>query len=373
MSFEFRLPTLEEMRGTPDGMAMLNMIDDDTFRAALMSGCPGSGKTTVSIYRLIRLVAQKKNVHLITFQNMLVKLIQDHVPNGVIDTFNRWYHRHTRNGFDASEPPDSDEMRSEFQNCRLFGDPLDELIIDEGQDLPVCIYESVTEICSRLFVGADNGQRLHPHGASEDMIQQTINELDSYRRFNLGCNFRNTYETYRFARQFIPRRNLAAWDEHILKRLLDSKRNGPLPTVITYRDSVARDRHLLKTLDNADGNIGILCPQGKRNFYAKSGECVDELYGLLTTNDIDASRYYNGIEVPHALENCIVTTYKSAKGLEFDVVIIPRINYFRSIPKEWYVACTRARGRLIIYRDLSDPQEDILAGFEEGTYEAIAL
>jgi superfamily I DNA/RNA helicase len=64
------------MRATPEGLEMLRMIDDDNFRSALISGCPGAGKTTVSIYRLVRLANQQRNVHLVTFQNMLVLAIR---------------------------------------------------------------------------------------------------------------------------------------------------------------------------------------------------------------------------------------------------------------------------------------------------------
>lgn len=373
MPFEFRLPTLEEMRSTPDGMAMINMIDDDDFCTFLLTGCPGSGKTTVAIYRLIRLLRQEKNVHLITFQNMLVTLIRNHVPSGIIDTFHKWYHRHTREGFDVKEPPNAAEMIEALEGTFLSEDPLDELIIDEGQDLPLCVYQSITTVCDRLFVGADNGQKVHVHGASEEAIQSILNQIEPYLRHNLGCNFRNTYETYSFARQFIPPTNLAAWDRHILGRLKDSDRRGPKPIVYTYRNSAVRNTHLVRTVDNLDGNIGVLCPQGERRFNARSGECVDEISDLLSENDIDVTRYYNPLAVPRTLENCIVTTYKSAKGLEFDFVVIPRINYWLSLSTEWYVACTRARGQVIIYRDLSDPQQDALARFEPGTFEEIAI
>ena len=60
--------------------------------------------------------------------------------------------------------------------------------------------------------------------------------------------------------------------------------------------------------------------------------------------------------MPAKLKRYIVTTFISAKGLEFDTVITPRMNFFRypdhdpetRIREEMYVACTRARDRLLV-------------------------
>ncbi len=88
---------------------------------------------------------------------------------------------------------------------------------------------------------------------------------------------------------------------------------------------------------------------------------------------LPASKYHNQVNVPDSLERYVVTTFKSAKGLEFDVVVSPRINFFKQIPAEWYVACTRALGRLVVYRDLGSPQYDPIAQFAPDTYDSESL
>ena len=63
------------------------------------------------------------------------------------------------------------------------------------------------------------------------------------------------------------------------------------------------------------------------------------------------------------IDNVHVTTYKSAKGLEFDTVIIPdfgNMNYLcgSTYPVEWndfYVAATRARSNLYLFSDYDIP------------------
>ena len=382
MSFEFHLPTLEEMRGTPDGVEMLRMIDDDNFRSALITGCPGSGKTTVSIYRLVRLSSQEVKVRLVTYQNMLVLAIQNlanvqRVPTQQVSTFHRWYCRLTRCNFNTDAPPTPQEVISALDNIGLANHGMEELLIDEGQDLPPCVYDALPRYFRRVFVGADNAQQVHPHhGARMEQIEQSLRtNFPEYRRFALGRNFRNTYETYRFGRQFIPRTNLVACDEAILERLRHANRLGPKPTVITYQDDNRRNEHLRVTLQNAYGNVAILCPLGpyKENPHYHSGESVDEVHQLLQGMGIAASKYHNQADVPQALQRYVVTTFKSAKGMEFNTVVIPRVNFFTPIPAEWYVACTRARGQLFVYRDTRDPQCDPIAGFARDTYDSISL
>jgi superfamily I DNA/RNA helicase len=122
-------------------------------------------------------------------------------------------------------------------------------------------------------------------------------------------------------------------------------------------------------LENAEGNVAILCPLGPRH-ERNPGISVDEVYETVTKLGIGASKYHSGTAVPGKLERYVVTTFKSAKGMEFSTVIIPRINFFTRIPAEWYVACTRARGNLIIYRDIANPQCDPIRSFETDTYES---
>jgi len=379
MPFEFHLPSLEDMRATPDGIEMLRMIDDDNFRSALITGCPGSGKTTVSIYRLVRLNNQQANVHLVTYQNMLVLAIRNlanvqQVPARRVSTFHKWYCPLTNSDFKTDAPPTAEQMIQAIENTRLAQNPPTELLIDEGQDLPLCVYQALPRYFTRCFVGADNGQQVHPrHGARMEQIEHSLQtSFAPYRRFALGRNFRNTYETYKFARQFIPRTNRVAWDEAILERLLRANRRGPKPTVISYRDVQRRNEHLRTTLENAEGNVAILSPLGPTPAN-HVGETVDDLHQLVAGMGIQASKYHNQATVPPNLERHVVTTFKSAKGMEFNVVVIPRINFFKQIPEEWYVACTRARGQLFVYRDIGNPECDPIANFAPDTYDAETL
>lgn len=382
MPFEFHLPSLEEMRATPDGLAMLRMIDDDDFRSALITGCAGSGKTTVSIYRLVRLLNQGLDVRFITYQNLLVLAIRNlvqaqQIAAPKVSTLHKWYCPLTRSNFYTDAPPTAQQMMESLDRSGLTSGQTTEILIDEGQDLPLCVYEAIPRYFARCVVGADNAQQVHEHGADADHIEGALRaSFEPYRRFSLSRNFRNTYETYRFSRQFIPKTNLIAWDEAILARLERSNdRRGPKPSVIAFQDLERRNEHLRIVLDNADGNVAILAPLGPRpSKTVDPCESVDGIYDLVTEMGFQATKYRNQALVPADLERYVVTTFKSAKGMEFDTVVIPSINFWKEIRKEWYVACTRARGRLIIYHDLRRRSSDpIVRHCEPDTYDAEVL
>ena len=105
-------------------------------------------------------------------------------------------------------------------------------------------------------------------------------------------------------------------------------------------------------------NIAILVPW-------KSDVQVFE--SVLKDNDIedfsvyyeDKSRFPSGAE---AIKNVHITTFKSAKGLEFDTVILPNFHKFNTILgqyntdwQDFYVAVTRAKSNLYLISNNSMP------------------
>jgi DNA helicase IV len=67
------------------------------------------------------------------------------------------------------------------------------------------------------------------------------------------------------------------------------------------------------------------------------------------------------------LHNYIMTTFKSAKGVEFDVVIIPQFQDFTyKKRKEYYVGVTRAKSSVHLISVGKNP--DILNDFDEDSY-----
>lgn len=384
MDAEFHLPGVEALRRED----MWGIIHDDNFKTALLRGCAGSGKTTVAIYRLLRHTEQGNRVRLFTYQNMLVSYIKNLVVkkekklqlDDYITTFHFWYNQ-VDGYLNTNHPPSASAILAALEKKVYKHNTVDELLIDEGQDLPVEIFEALPNVFNRVIVSGDIAQNVQGYPPDHvDRIEETLkNNHMPFKPYTLGQNFRNTYETYYFARQFIPKTNREVWDPNIINRIKARGRRGRKPIVIPYTDSVVRDEHMRKVLlDARVGSVGILCPIGPKGKERYTGESVEGVYDLITSWGLPATKYYSGCDKPTVLKRYIVTTFKSSKGLEFDVVVIPRINFFRkpsdlpnsTIQEEMYVASTRARGQLYIYRDQVNIQFDPIADFDPTTYES---
>ena len=88
-------------------------------------------------------------------------------------------------------------------------------------------------------------------------------------------------------------------------------------------------------------------------------------------NDFEISSYTsNNKDVPSNLQNIVLTTFKSSKGLEFDIVIMPQFQHIKEKNRnQYYIGATRAKTSLYIIAigSLSEMFENI----DTSTYKLI--
>lgn len=129
------------------------------------------------------------------------------------------------------------------------------------------------------------------------------------------------------------------------------------PREVTPDDEISAILQIINDLRNDTENIAILLPwkSSVRNYVSALEDDVD-----------DFSFYYEDkYAFPDGcpqLKNVHITTFKSAKGLEFDTVIIPDFNKMSSIVgsynvdwQDFYVGCTRARSNLFLFSNSNLP------------------
>ena len=118
-----------------------------------------------------------------------------------------------------------------------------------------------------------------------------------------------------------------------------------------YNDAI---KQIIETFRADTHNIAILVPFKKT---------VEQYHKILSDFDIAHSMFYedkntfrNGCP---PIDNVHITTYKSAKGLEFDTVLVPDFGSMEYLCssyeilnwKDFYVAVTRARTNLYLFSD----------------------
>ncbi len=324
-----------------------------------LSGGPGTGKSFVSLWRHISNYTKEnpKKSQLLTFTTSLTYYLkqncasQSEMAAANVDSFYSWY----------------SSQNESIRNIR------DEIIVDEAQDIPLIYYqdpEKLRRLSPEISYGADNKQILQ-HKAYNPITKEynltvcspaeELNNIFQNNEFDLDRNYRNTKSIMNFAKAFFE-------DAYIPDNELKScKEEGDKPRLfITGGDRSKKISTILDIVqqyhEDATHNIGILAPLANRPW--DGGE---ELAAYLYYNHIightkqdgskiECSMYDYEMQGLRKMKNVHVTTFQSAKGLEFDTVIIPCIDVLKKglYAVNWrhlFVAVTRAKSNLFLFSD----------------------
>jgi superfamily I DNA/RNA helicase len=189
----------------------------------------------------------------------------------------------------------------------------DVIIVDEAQDFSANQLRAINHHLaeqSYLTLVLDTAQRLYPRGYTWSEIG--LNMMGA-RYHRLKQNHRNTVEIARFAAGLLT--GLALDDDATLPDLSATTRSGALPRVVvgTYPDQVREAISFIKAnVDLERETVGFLHPLG----------WFKGLKPFLIRADLDFVDLTKGREWPRGPENIALSTMHSAKGLEFDHVII---------------------------------------------------
>lgn len=319
-----------------------------------LSGGPGTGKSFVSLWRHISNHRRENPVRsqLLTFTTSLAYYLksssktQNETAANFVDSTKKWYFNHASHR--------------------------DEIIVDEAQDMPLEFYQNPNQLrqySTRISYGADNNQILKSGSVKNDGTfnfnecspVEKLHEIFHNRPFPLDRNFRNTKRILQFA-------NTAFTNAPITVNEINSCReNGDLPSLLVTNENMQLQNQTIKRIIRqfnaiAQHNIGILTPL---NFSRGDGwkKLTARYYFEILKDEFDVSYYGNtehdGVGLTK-MNNIHITPFKSAKGLEFDTVIIPCFNYytfnFNDVGwRDFFVGVTRAKSNLFLFSENDIP------------------
>ena len=350
MKFNFRLPKYTEL-----SRGQKKAIDEEN--SILVTGVPGAGKTVASIYRLSNSLNSGNKTLLFTYNRMLRVAIKNSTEHlGIKDTSVQSIHHFFMD--ETGEWLTNYEQDSTKLTKILKDISYNEFIFDEGQDQPIAIYDAFSKI-GKVSVGADDAQQLYDVSTNESKILEILPNLEQYE---LTENYRNSFEIFNFAKEFVPH-NARANDEILLEKL---SRNSSLKPQIYVSPTFNNTKELIKKVLNGNkgSNIGILVP---------NRQLVNDYYNLIK-DDYECSQYHSGLnekekeETENDLQNILVTTFKSAKGMEFDTVMM--LGFEQTKPEyanQYFVGATRAKTRLFIF--CIGKLAPIFESFDPNTYQ----
>lgn len=254
----------------------------------------------------------------------------------------------------------------------------DIIIADEAQDLSAnqvrALMNHAAETSSVTFV-LDAAQRIYPRGFTWREAGVTINAADSHR---LAKNYRNTREIAAFALPLLQ--GLDVGDDGTIPDLTSCERNGDLPIVLQGRYAAQMTyagTYLADHVDLATESVAFLHPAGGRWFSA--------LESYLTQNSYEYVTLTRRSDWPQGATNIALSTMSSAKGLEFDHVIILGLNQeltphgtdpddtdLQHYRRLLAMAITRAKKNVVLGYKGSEASS--LVGYlQRGTYQEVTL
>lgn len=303
-------------------------------RPIALSGGPGTGKSVVSLWR-----------HINNYQRQNSK-------RSLLLTYTTTLRQYLKASCMSQNASAAYNVGTSYRNKPQ--NKWDEIIIDEAQDLGIDYYQSIMHL-GEISYGADDSQILYRGHCSEQ--SQLASLFPNNISHVLDRNFRSTQRIMQFAKQVFPQAN-------ILQRTIDQLSNniGELPVFLVSYTEEQQNNAIYDIINafNADyHNIAILLPlKSNVSFYEEVLNARNYNFSVYYE---DKQRFPKGCE---SIKNIHLTTFKSAKGLEFDTVIMPDFQNYNEMPgqlniikwNDFYVACTRARSNLYLISKYDMPQ-----------------
>ncbi len=237
------------------------------------------------------------------------------------------------------------------------------LVIDEGQDMPPYFYRVLADLgFEHFFVVADQNQRITEQHSTMNDIANAL-DIDATDRIELRENYRNSYPVARLALSFCVED--PASPPATLPLRQPSVRT---PVLIDYGEGCEWSfegtvKRLLKAVDRDPARLfGIITPDNetRQRWLVALRETPTKLdHGrprIVTYASGESSS-----ELRFTEGGIFVINAQSAKGLEFDSVILADIHRYHcnhenkhqvdDLRRRFYVMVSRARERVVLLRE----------------------
>jgi DNA helicase II / ATP-dependent DNA helicase PcrA len=248
------------------------------------------------------------------------------------------------------------------------------VIIDEGQDMPPSFYLALAELgFEHFFVVADQNQQITEQHSTVREIANAL-AVDTSDRIELTENYRNYYPIARLALEFCVEDPASP-----CTRLPPIRPSAKTPVLVDYGQGCQWDfdevcERILKAADRDPARLfGIITPDNETR-----ASWLNKLRSHTVTLDHGRPRivtYAAGEEhgdLRFSEGGIFVINAQSAKGLEFDFVVLADIHCYRyhaedkgqmdDMRRRFYVMVSRAREQVVLLRQAGRtcPVESIL-------------
>ena len=323
----------------------LDLIGDTIDKSMIVAGCAGSGKSVIAMYKAQQILESKGDVILIAYTKSLNRYMRQGKENSLDERF--FYHWQW---IDQGMPK------------------ADYIIVDEIQDFDrEEIMQFINAARKCFFFFGDTAQSIYRAFGKETL---TIDQISSMT----GIKVSRLYNNYRLPKPIakITQEYLGLTEENNVRKYSESlylsKENASPVFVECHSRQEQIDCIISIIRKNKYRNVGILVPEN---------DLVLEIMNAFTSEKFACefkfnagyNDYRNKDTLNFKTEYPKLMTYHSAKGLQFETVILPFYQGANNLDekKSLYVAMTRTYRHLyVLYNgDMLKP----LKGVPERLYE----
>ncbi|MFJ5989261.1 hypothetical protein [Lentzea sp. NPDC092896] len=352
-----RLPAFEDLSKEQD--LIYNLDLDGNY---LVSGPPGTGKSVMALYRAQVQTVDHREPALLMYNSVLQQYTKQAAETleiaGFIRTFHSWLWSFWRAHF-KDRPPTMEGSPYDHDwtemTVRFFAKPPDlgvlhDLLVDEGQDLPLGFYRLARFFAKNITVFADENQQLMDQNTTLEEIAAVIKATE---RVELRRNYRNTAEIAAVAAKYYCGTPTGIPDP--------PNRRGELPTLRRYNSDVELADFVARYVKGRTNlTIGIAC--ATRRVQKRLLALLEKRHLPLPVQAYFSADKRSCGRLDFDGPAVTIVHYKSLKGLEFDTVFVPELQQMAADPTSaaarmmFYVVTSRARNELhLSYSGIGGP------------------
>lgn len=305
----------------------LDLIEYTNDKSMLVAGCAGSGKSIIAMHKAERLYAEGKDVILIAYTKSLNGYMRVGKPDA---SFRFYYH---------------------YQWKKLNMPKADYIIVDEIQDFTREEIQEFIDAAKKCFLFfGDTAQSIYRQYGKQTLTISQIAEMT-------GLNTLQLFNNYRLPRPVAKiTQNYVGVDVPEYKEKVYQNKETELPRFV-HTKTIEEEFNIITQIiaQHQNKSIGILY---------HSNEAVLQMNKQMIERGIQCEFKYNDTEGEKQNVSNLnfktlvpkIMTYHSAKGLQFDIVILPGYNGAFDVEsrKALYVAMTRTMCKLYVLYSTSE-------------------